>query len=457
MISLLEVAERSQKGPKMDETTWNMGIFTKMNELVKRYDIEVPADCPYFNQDDELVDKVFQAAVDYLAERGVYCVSNGRVINFTREEVLEGIKESPAEVRIGEGRDARIMRQRRIEEHDALNHVPALHAPYSEEMAPMAVKNYAQIATADYLEGFNFIQVDGREVMGMPLEAYAARRELAWLREGIRKAGRQGMAVAFYPINTRAAVLLAPMDPDYGLRRTDGILLIVLPDIKVESDMLTAAIVYGDYGCFTIGAGTARAGGFCGGLEGAMIEAVVCGMAGWICYRNVINGVGVRPVGPRMASKLHLNPKANWGSSVVCQVFNTKYHTILYSGGYSLSGPGTETALVERALFSVEIPINGCNVSYPRHARAAVNAAQTPLEAEFAWEIAQAVMRMKMTRSQADTLYRKMAEWAEGREAEPAMDIRDCYDWVHHKPMPAYQEKYLRVKDALSRMGLQFE
>ena len=85
------------------------------------------------------------------------------------------------------------------------------------------------------------------------------------------------------------------------------------------------------------------------------------------------------------------------------------------------------------------------------------NAAQTPLEAEFAWEIAQAVMRMKMTRSQADGIYRKMAAWAEGREAEPAMDVRDCYDWVRHKPSPAYREKYLRVKDQLAKMGLQFD
>ena len=457
MLSLLDVAERAQKGPKMEENAWNMGIFSKMNELVKRYDIRVPKDCAFFNEDDEIVEKVFQAAIDYLVERGVYCISNGRVIQFSRDEVLQAIKESPAHVVVGEGRDARVIHQRRIEEHEALNHIPALHAPYSEELAPLAVRNYAQIHTADFLEGFNFVEVDGREVLGMPIEAYAARREVAWLREGVRKAGRPDMGIVFYPISTRAAVLVSPMDPDYGLRRCDGILLIVLPDIKVEVDMLTASVVYNDYGCFTVGAGTARAGGFCGGLEGAMIEAVVCGIAGWICYRNVIGGVGVRQVGPRMASCLHCDRESMWGSSVVCQVFNTRTNYILYAGGYSLSGPGTETALVERALFSVEIPINGCNVSYPRHARAQVNMAQTPLEAEFAWEIAQAVMRMKMTRRQADALYAKMAAWAEGREAEPALDVRECYDWVHHKPSPEYHEKYLRVKGDLSRMGLVFE
>ncbi len=45
MISLLEVAERSQKAPKLAEDAWNMGIFEK------RYDIKKPADCLFFNED----------------------------------------------------------------------------------------------------------------------------------------------------------------------------------------------------------------------------------------------------------------------------------------------------------------------------------------------------------------------------------------------------------------------
>ncbi|MDP3063621.1 MAG: hypothetical protein Q8O40_10515 [Chloroflexota bacterium] len=76
-----------------------------------------------------------------------------------------------------------------------------------------------------------------------------------------------------------------------------------------------------------------------------------------------------------MGTRVHLDRQAYWATSVVCQVFNTKCHTILYDGGYTLSGPGTETALVERVVMSVKIPINGCNVSFPRHSRAQVDAA----------------------------------------------------------------------------------
>ena len=35
MLSLLDIAERAQKGPKMDERTWDMGLFRRMGELAR--------------------------------------------------------------------------------------------------------------------------------------------------------------------------------------------------------------------------------------------------------------------------------------------------------------------------------------------------------------------------------------------------------------------------------------
>jgi hypothetical protein len=56
----------------------------------------------------------------------------------------------------------------------------------------------------------------------------------------------RGMSVLYYPISTQVSTLIAPIDPTSGLRRSDGVLLSVLPDIKVEYSLLTAAIVYED-------------------------------------------------------------------------------------------------------------------------------------------------------------------------------------------------------------------
>ena len=53
----------------------------------------------------------------------------------------------------------------------------------------------------DFIEGFNFTHIEGREIMGPPMEVYASRRQMNWMREGVRKAGRPGLAVVYYPIN----------------------------------------------------------------------------------------------------------------------------------------------------------------------------------------------------------------------------------------------------------------
>ena len=294
MLSLLDIAERTMKGPKMEVRDWEMGHFRTMNGLVKKYGITCPNDGTFFNRDTQLPDKAWAAAMEFLTTRGAYCFTTGRLIQFTEEEIKTAVKDTPSEILVGEGRDQKVLKQRRLGETEHLNFRPGHHAPFSEEVAPLIVRSFASLPGVDYLEGFNFTQTDGREVYGMPIEAYAARRELSWMREGVRKAGKQGMAIAYYPISTRSSVLIAPMDPDYGLRRTDGLLLSVLPDVKVESDLLTAAIVYEDYGCFKVnGGGSGHIGGFCGGPEGAVIEGLVKPLIGMLVYRDRISYAGV--------------------------------------------------------------------------------------------------------------------------------------------------------------------
>jgi len=341
----------------MDENAWNMGLFHKMNELTGKYEMEYPNDGSFFNTDDELADRAFRAALEFLVETGVYCTSTGRVLAFTQQEVDAAIREIPAEITVGEGRDARVIKQRRIEEREAINQCPGHHAPWTEELAPLVVKNFAQIPSGDYLEGFNFAEVDGREVYGMPIEVYAARREVAWLREGIRKAGRPGMAIAYYPINTRAPALLAPIDRDCGLRPTDGILLSVLPDVKVEQDYLAAAMVYQEYGSFKVnGGGGGTVGGFAGGLGGAIIESIAKSIVGFLVYRDTICNTGVGTVRATTGKTMSIDPRLIWAGSVVHQALHRNTNTICFGGGGGASGPGTETHLLEQAIGAISAP-----------------------------------------------------------------------------------------------------
>lgn len=455
MLSLLDIAERTQKGPRVEEKEWDMGLFRKMGELVKKYEIRYPGDGQWFNHDDALVDRVFEAALEFLSTKGVYCLSTGRVVEFTREEILQAIREAPNYVIMGEGRDRRVFRQKKIEGTEPLNFCPGHHSPFTEDLAPLVVKNFAQIPRTDFIEGFNMPAVDGREIFGMPMEVYASRRQMGWMREGIRKAGRPGLAIVYYPINTRAAVLMAAIDPVAGLRPTDGVLLSALPDVKMEHDLLSMAIVCQEYGCFGLSGSFALAGGFCGGVEGAIIEGVCKPLTAMLCYHDWLHYTGVEHVQSLSAIKIMLQP-LNWARSLVDQVLNTKTNTICMAWVIPTSGSGTQTGLIENAIRSIEAPINGASLYAFRRSRAKMNAGQTPLEAEWMLEVADATQRAGLTRETAAPILWKLAEKLKGRAPEEGQAIQECYDLVNHRPSPEYERIYVDLKEELAGLGLAF-
>ncbi len=460
MLSLLEIAERSLQGPRMAEKDWDMALFRRMAELGKKYDLRYPGENLCVNLDDSLPPRAFEAAVEFLATAGVYCVSTGRVIHFTEQEIRQAAREAPTTVIVGEGRDQRVISQKRVEGSEPLNYCTAHHAPFSEELAPLVVKNFAQIESADYLEGFNFTVVDGREIFGMPMEAYAARRQVAWLREGIRKAGRPGMAICYYPINTRAAVMLAPLDPVSGLRRTDGILLSVLPDVKVEHDLLTAAIVYEDYGCFRVnGGGQGYVGSFAGGTDGAIIESIVKSLVGWLVYHDAFGVAGITTTRRSTASTIvSRDPNLSWGSSVVYQALNRCSSLIGFAEAGASSGPGTRSCLLEGAMRAIVGAVNGASIYIVRQYRARMDAPQDPLMSEWATEVAEATIRTKVTRAQSDRLLRSLYTLVEGKPVERGIDhIRECYDLVNHRPSPDYLRIYRELKEEVSALGLRMD
>jgi len=452
MISLLDIAERIRTGDKVEEKAWDMGLYRTISELVKKYNIKFPGDC-YINTDDSLAERAFAAGLECLETLGIYCLTTKRRVQLTREEILTAIRDSPREMLMGEGRDQRLWKQRKVEGRERLNVCPGHHTPYTEELAPLVVKNFAQIPRTDFIEGFNFTTVDGREIIGAPMEVYASRRELGWMREGVRKAGRPGLAVVYYPINTRAEDLICVMDPDNGLRRTDGILLSLLPDLKMEEDMLSAAIVYDEYGSFKLSGSFALAGGFCGGVEGAIVEGIAKPLAAMIAYRDYIHYTGVEHIHMLNARQI-LMPGVNWARSVVNQALNRFSHTMCMRWIIPTSGSGTELNLLEIAMQSIEAPINGMNLYAPRHCRTTTNHGQTPLEAEWMIEVSDAVIDQGMDRREGDEILRKLAQRFAGQKPADGYDITDCYDLIHHRPQPQYEQIYAQVKTQVKEMGL---
>ncbi|MDP3063625.1 MAG: monomethylamine:corrinoid methyltransferase, partial [Chloroflexota bacterium] len=286
-------------------------------------------------------------------------------------------------------------------------------------------------------------------------EVYATRRQIAWLREGIAKAGRPGLSIVLYPISTRAAALLSVLDPCQGLRKGDGLLTSVLPDLKVEHDLLAAAIVTEDYGLWRISGSFSMAGGFCGGHDGAIVEGVAKALAAVICYKVYVNYTGVESVRTVSALTIPLQP-LNWARSVVNQALNRYTNVICMAWIIPTSGPGTETNLLEVSLRAIEGTINGANLYAPRHSRAMMNAGQTPVEAELMIEVSDATLAAGLDRGRGSEVLSRLAEVLAQRKPEPGMTIQQCYDLVYHRPKPELEKAYQEVKEQLSALGLSF-
>ena len=95
MITLLEIAERTQTGEKVEEKKWDMEFFQTISELVKKYGIESPKEHAFINIDDALVERAFEAAIELLEKVGIYCITTRRRVKLARDEILTAIGEAP--------------------------------------------------------------------------------------------------------------------------------------------------------------------------------------------------------------------------------------------------------------------------------------------------------------------------------------------------------------------------
>ncbi len=458
MINLVEIADRMRNGPKMASKDWDMALFKKISELVKEYDIKCPSDqSNWINTDDSLADASWEAAVEFVVENGCLCLDRERVIRFTEEEVMEAIRSMQKEVMMGEGEDVRVWKQHEIEGKEPLNVAPGHHAPFTEDLANTVIQNFAMISRLDFLEGFNFPKIDGYDIYGIPIEAYASKRQVMWLREGVRKAGRPGAALVYYPISTAASSFLATIDPINGLRPTDGVLLSVLPDVKVQYDLLTVALVLQSYGYFGISGSFGIAGGFAGGPEGAIIESLVKTLISWIVYRDTLYYNGVEHFIHVSGSRRCMHP-INFARSVVYQA------TIRNSDGIPMHWPipvselCTASHLEELVLRSIEATVNGANLYVPRVSRSRMNGGQTPADAELMIEASDATIKAGVKRGEVYEMFKPIIEkLMTNSTPEPGKLITECYDLQRHNPSPEYQELIMRVKNEFKDCGLKWQ
>jgi methylamine--corrinoid protein Co-methyltransferase len=288
MIDLLEVCRRANTGPLVPEEKFDRDLFfPKVMELTKNNDIVHDLENPV-NQDDALADAVYSAAVDLLAEVGLYCTDTQRVIEFSREEILTAVREAPGACWFGEGHDRRLFKPRKPDDQaPSWCHVGSGAATSSEEIAFRVVEGYGRIHEADSiaapcLSKLRNIPVTG----GSPVELLGSIRANHIARQALQQVGRPGLPILNL-ISTAASAVgtIGASRPVFGARATDGWLVGFLAELKIGFEALNKVAYLTSWNASVCAECAPIIGGYAGGPPGVAVTNTAYVIAGILAMK----------------------------------------------------------------------------------------------------------------------------------------------------------------------------
>jgi len=167
MIEYVEIIDRARTGKRCSADEWDTQIVPGVvNELLKKYRIEkvYDPDNPV-NSDDELADAFFEAGLDLAERTGFFCETTGRVIAFSRDEIIEAMKEDIPYIDFGTHPDQRTLWARRPEDpRPPFGFLGPLGEVTDEELYLPIHQSVAQYRVVDGLLPGTLAKLQGRRI-----------------------------------------------------------------------------------------------------------------------------------------------------------------------------------------------------------------------------------------------------------------------------------------------------
>jgi methylamine--corrinoid protein Co-methyltransferase len=251
-----------------------------------------------------------------------------------------------------------------------------------------------------------------------------------------------------------AVTTIAASAPQFGLRPTDGWLVGIIAEMKVDYDIMNKIAYLLACGA-NIGPESAPIlGGWCGGPEGTAVVNVACILLGLLVHK------GSYHLTFPMDSRFSCNSTRDiiCVVSAACQAASRNIPTPVNWLGYMAAGPNTKMFFHETAAFLLCSVTSGtAGVGIPHPARGVKVDGSTPMEAKFGIELGKAAA--KLDRDRANELVIKLLEKYESQipNAPEGDRYQDCYNVETGKPNEDYVRLYDEVKEELTKMGIPFE
>lgn len=449
---LMDIIQRSLTGPMVDEQQFDSEHITQgIRRVVAQYDIRLDRS-HVVNLDDQLADRVWLAALDFLSACGIYCLDTGRIILFSKAEIEQILAGAPSEVQLGSGVDAVRERYRLVDDpHPPLNMGGPVGTPISEQLFIPLMLSYVQEPNVDVVCPGTLSHVAGYDIRTRsPLEIMAAWEECDRMMQVLRRAGRMGMAINCVQISISDVGFLSAISRD-GYRPTDMHTLGMISELKVNFEQLNkvAHAIY--QGGIIDPFANPIYGGLGGGVEGIAVLLTAEMVALNLVFMAVCHGSS--PTHPFNFNDT--GRQVMQATSLSLQALARNSHLMTNMTVSPVGGPGTKTLLYECVAFTTMCTVSGISrILGPRSACGTVQDHVSGLEARFNGQVAHAATHLN--REKADEIVqRALSLYEHLQDKKPVgLPFQQVYNLQSNQPAGEWLDLYEEVVDESIQWGL---
>jgi len=450
-----EIVKRAETGEFIEEQKYIVERFIpNLQKVIRKYEIKYDPTTPV-PSDNDLIDRIWQAAYEFFLETGVYHQDSHRILSFDRSEVDEALQLTPSEYYVGSGSDLRRFGSRRPEDERPPFMLLSPDITYDEHDHFRACIAFLKEPVLDGLCAPLLDEFLGSKIVSpTPLELGGSMMHAMNLRDAARLVGRPN--VWFIAVGTAESDMaqIGVSNDQWGVRHTDGRLAPVLTEFITSNAMLNKAVYFQMNGNISGLLAGAIYGGYAGGAEGTAVLQTAYHLLSLMCHFCQFT----------QSFPFHLKYGSNtgremtWIVSAYNQAVARNSHLVMTSNGFANAGPGTDMLFYECVVHGIASAVSGANIWAMAPARNKKHNYGTPLECRFEAEAAHAVTKMKMTREQANELVnRVLAQYEKDVPTAPeGKSFQKLYNMKTLEPKPEFLDQYKKVKEEIANLGIEF-
>ena len=447
-----EILKRGESGETELASDFDMRVFKTASKLARKYNIKFDPE-HLITTDDELIKNAFDAGFEMLVKLGIFNMDSGKVIHLSEEEIRESIYRQKRAIRLGEGKDAFDIWNRKIEDPRLPVVAGGCGNQIDEEYRYRLYYGYASNQWIDYIEPVPPYKIMGMPVKaGTPFEIRACLENIATWRRACLDAGRPGMPIKGKD-GVSAIADIATNREDIGYRKSDHSNVYFKPSLKTTYEDLNRSVQYVQYGTYVSTGGCDYMGGYCGGVEGAVICSVAESLAGPLIYNAVINhNCVMESVDPSASTR-----QALWGTFLASAAINTYTNLPAIWGSYlTMSGPCTDMIIYEIAAQTISTTMAGCNPFGVAPNQGITPNYCTPMECQFMGEVAYATTKISRAKAAGlvEQLVQKYEDALTTKEFPKGKTFQELYDMETVEPLAEINEWHDKAWEILEEMGL---